>query len=803
MKHSDAFQQAIDLDTYSVYDSFREEMANRSEKRSKIFNGVTFIAALFAIEGALQIIPKIYEPSFGIVVLALAVSACVSGSMLGKLVRDDKIGWDRNLALPAALLLLPLLIASLLQFFVKSPWDTLGTCIGIVMLWVATAIFTWGQSLDTVRELLSRPSDVTDRLLGKSRLSVLQEKWLNDAKEKFILPNMVLAIHTLLGKEYERRLVEQDSEGLRKLQDPMFRVSTPTREKLASLLSQMDGGSIALSGPRGAGKSTLLRQFTEPDDHDIRDARGLSVYVSAPSNYVARDFIAELLQRLCEGYLKYCRYPTDERLYSAGNSKMSIRRASRRILMISWLSLRVIAAITFSAWVLWIFGNKLSSAARVNLRFMGSWGDRAPAAIREFWNLLWPYFVLGVLVLALAFWPGLSTWRRYLWRRKESDLIKVAREYLLRLQIDKTVSRNASITSPGIRGIGLGLARGASAKYTPWTLPELVGYTRRFMSRVSQSESIERARRPVTIGIDEIDRIGALDQAEAFIGDIKAVFGVEKCYFLVSVAEDVGSLFAQRATAGRSILENAFDEVVTVGPLKFDEAQKILLKRVPGFTDSFAYLVYVLSGGLPRELIRVTRRLLEINLAEAWPEDYLLLSDLTRALVGEAVIEALDAARNQLSRLNLSSDWVECFDNIRSESASLREMMSRRSSSSKGQEPGLYDIVERISGLRGPQRGDWTGESRPAGENDQKAAIGILDRLSSFACFGITVIDAFSDTYFDLDTVKDTQAGSDGSYEQLAIARIELSVFAASARMILERFRKKVITGKAITDPGE
>src|SRR5262249_41876608 len=155
-----------------------------------------------------------------------------------------------------------------------------------------------------------------------------------------------------------------------------------------------------------------------------------------------------------------------------------------------------------------------------------------------------------------------------------------AREYLLRLQIDRTISRTANITAPAVRGLVFGLNRGSSAKYNPWTVPQLVGYTRRFLHEVAQSMIAKSY--PIVVTIDERDRIGSVDHAEAFIGDIKAIFGVEKCYFLVAVAEDVGSLFAQRATAGRSLLENAFDEIVVVGTLQFEEARDLLLSRVPG-----------------------------------------------------------------------------------------------------------------------------------------------------------------------------------------------------------------------------
>ena len=69
-----------------------------------------------------------------------------------------------------------------------------------------------------------------------------------------IVPNIILAINTILADYHDKLLIEENSEGLKRLQDPMFRVSTRVREKLISLLSQMDGGSIAVAGLRGAGK---------------------------------------------------------------------------------------------------------------------------------------------------------------------------------------------------------------------------------------------------------------------------------------------------------------------------------------------------------------------------------------------------------------------------------------------------------------------------------------------------------------------------------------------------------------------
>jgi len=629
-----------------------------------------------------------------------------------------------------------------------------------------------------------------------SRLRDLRERWLADTAESVIYPNVVEAINkVLLGKDYRNLWVEPESEGLRKLQDPVFRVSTRSSGRLRELLSQMDGGSIALAGPRGAGKSTLLKDFSQLSGDQMISVRGICVYVPAPAEYVAKEFIADLFQRLCEAYLQYSRSTAATTLTGAGSPGVRRGGKFRRMIALSWLTIRALLAIVLAVWVAALLVGKTFSERSPSFAALARWINHVQTVIRIRWPAdrwyLEVVIVLIVLLVVLACWPRPRLWRRYMRRPEEHELTKRAREYLLRLQVDKTVTKSASIASPIIRGMAFGLNRGTSVKYIPWTMPELVGQARRFMEDVSaELRSLNRA---IFIGIDEIDRIGSLEHAERFIGEIKAIFGIEGCFFMVAVAEDVGSMFAQRATAGRTIVENAFDEIVTVRPLDLAEARNLLLRRVPGFTDAFVYLVHALSGGLPRELIRMSRRLVEIHAERTavgqntaypatnrsgsadHPPAYSQLGDLAPALVREAVIEATDAARNQMSYLLLGSAWTPVFDELRRAGVTLRR--------AKNAPEAAYPVIEEISQIHANVR-----HSATSGKDD--IACRILDQLSAFSYFGMTVIDTFSNRYFNLDKAGKRKGGD--SYEELSAARSELSVSAASSRMMLDRFRRSL-----------
>ena len=520
----------------------------------------------------------------------------------------------------------------------------------------------------------------------------------------------------------------------------------------------------------------------------------LNGYLTAPAEYVPRDFIAEFFQQLCEQYLRHegATVPTHLYVPNYGNPKLSLHSAARKLFRLARLSIRSAAAIALLSWLLWPLLRHVPTLASHSAEHIKHLYRSALKWIPHLWDRYRLYVRIALGFVVLMLWPGVWQWRYLLRRRTESELAMEARSYLARLREDRTVNWGSSLSMPSIRGMGLSVSRGAQIRGNPWTLPELVTHTRHFMQEVADCTTDSDPA--IFVGIDEIDRIGSLEQAERFIGEIKTIFGVEKCYFLVAIAEDVGSQFARRAVAGRSIIDNAFDEVISIEPLSFDEASNLLLKRVPGFTDSFVYLVHALSAGLPRELIRVTRRLVDVNSDRTTPRRHRRLEDLAFALVREHLAEGLRAARDQMSRYALPDRWSALFENLRMDNVILNR-------SPWAQRDEIYHTIERLARLRPPERQPDKIDVSPSADNEEVAAIRVTASLSCFAYFGLTVIDAFADPTFDIDAVRQvTEADSAGSYAELAAARLELSSSPVACASIITRFREAWDMNKVAAD---
>lgn len=169
-----------------------------------------------------------------------------------------------------------------------------------------------------------------------------------------------------------------------------------------------------------------------------------------------------------------------------------------------------------------------------------------------------------------------------------------------------------SHTKEGEFSLGLTPMTGASIGYrakgtvrrddVPLNHPELVGRFRDFLGQTAALVA-ERGSK-VLIGIDELDRISDGEGAQRFLNELKAVFNVPHCYFLVSVSEDALAEFELAAMGMRTALDSAFDTIVRVDYFSFEQARTLLNRRIRDLPEQFAALAYVFSGGLARELAR-------------------------------------------------------------------------------------------------------------------------------------------------------------------------------------------------------
>jgi hypothetical protein len=108
-----------------------------------------------------------------------------------------------------------------------------------------------------------------------------------------------------------------------------------------------------------------------------------------------------------------------------------------------------------------------------------------------------------------------------------------------------------------------------------------------------------------------MDKIRDSDRAGQFLNNVKAIFDVPGCLYLVAISEDAMTVFASQTPAIRTAFDSAFDEIISVPPMEFPDARQLLQLRTTGVPLPFLALCHVLAGGVPRELIRAARALIQ------------------------------------------------------------------------------------------------------------------------------------------------------------------------------------------------
>ncbi|MEV0612659.1 P-loop NTPase fold protein [Nonomuraea sp. NPDC050404] len=180
-------------------------------------------------------------------------------------------------------------------------------------------------------------------------------------------------------------------------------------------------------------------------------------------------------------------------------------------------------------------------------------------------------------------------------------LRRSASQHLQQIRYLQTHGGEAGI---GVPGVNLSLKRSLSRTRQPLSYPEIVYGLREFLRQIGNA--LDDGRRLV-IGIDELDRIQPATAAQDFLNELKVIFDVPGCLFLLSVSDEALRAAELAPVGGRDVFDSAIDEVIRVEPLGQEDAARLLDFRVIGLPVAFTALFNALAGGIPRDLLRIAR----------------------------------------------------------------------------------------------------------------------------------------------------------------------------------------------------
>jgi len=509
---------------------------------------------------------------------------------------------------------------------------------------------------------------------------------------------------------------------------PRAVIDTAAASELRQHTAPRSKGSFALAGPRGSGKSTLLHRwasgaYTSPDSGANVVRRDLIVEVSAPVGYDHKEFLVYLFGRLCEAVEGYA-----ERYKDPSTAPKSA----------------------------WLTGRRASRASTQDLHTQGR--------------------------------PKIASL---------SELVQTARaeRHAIRY-LQSTTSAGELNAGIGYSGFSLGSKMSESVRTDniPLNYPELVDEFRWFLEQASRVVAAESARgrwprggraanaadgddspggagkASVLIAIDELDRISDGELAQKFINELKALFGVPNCFFLVSVSEDALAEFELSAMGMRTVFDSAFDEIVRVDYLGLHEAHHLLDRLIVGLPEPFPTLAYVLSGGLARQLVRIAYQMADMGQSS----NGLSIDQVSARLVQRQLHKTVRAAIDRLFGsvgAGFGADLFRILDQLPSatppSSTSLRRLETHLR--------GLPDEEGLLRGL-------------PDGPDATKFAHTLRDEVASMCNYLATVLEVFNS---DLDAASYGVRLQPGPthFDNLARARRYLGANPHGADELLEAFR--------------
>ncbi len=580
-----------------------------------------------------------------------------------------------------------------------------------------------------------------------------ESAWEDAVRENGMLPFLRDEINSLLEPSFGLTLPSVGrAPGLRNNDDERFLVTTSSFERFQETLDRYDGGAIGLAGPRGAGKTVLIRGDLLAAHAPPEQAPRLPFVVSAPVRYEARDFVLHLHARLCHAVIEFCD-----------------RRRPPSLAAAPWRAR--------GRWR-WLAGGLIGANALWAAGFTGWTLLRSPELMS---NLL----TLAVMLGTAAASGGAAVAVVQLGRRgsrawdDRDDSLRLLRAEAekkwgdLRYLQTHTTGWSGKVSVPKV-GAELSRSEQRQLAKQPQTLPELVDDFRAHLENVAAelTRLFRSDGATVVIGIDELDKIDSTEDAQCFVNEVKGIFGVPGCHFLVSVSEDALSSFERRGLPMRDALDSAFDAMVHVDYLRLADSVQLLSRRVMGIPEPFLCLCHCLSGGLPRDLLRAVREMAAISRRR--PNGN--LGEVCAELVGIELERKFRALRTEISRLD----------------AEPHVSIAMRYSQPDPASPLTTDFVRGLVGR-------LTTSTAP----DEPADLARLRwEAASYAYYCLTLLEVFNDGLDERGMIRGTGADAGpAAFDTLASARQHFALSPRLAWLTTNDFRESWSADLAATPP--
>lgn len=639
----------------------------------------------------------------------------------------------------------------------KTPTDSLW----MVLRWVRVFVFYYFTDV-RVRKNVEQFASERDEYLERIAKARQQLDAIIENTDRVLTRLLRSQLRSTINSLFETRsrsatLPNIRPTGLAEVFDARYEIPTSAKREILRVLTTMPGGAIGVSGPRGAGKSTLLRAIaTSVSEIKIGDdvKPVIGVLTSAPVQYDPRDFLLHLFASTCNRIVGKEPISTSESLAPEPAWTQFVPLVQRIVPPIVTIA-AFIGIFQLASGLMALFTN-------AGVGFVDALGAKTVDLItRGFFWLAGGFIMLrfaASLAKEAARKPAVATPApvpkpaRFTGSDESWEaIVATARDRLADIRFQRSYSHGWS----GALKLPVGMEASVNQAYS-WsqrqlTLPELTKLYTDFLALLS-------AHVVVVIAIDELDKIGSDQKAHEFLNEIKAVFGVERCFYLLSVSDSAMSSFARRGLPVRDAFDSALDDVVRVEYLSHDAVNELISRRIIQFPLPFVSFCHCLSGGLPRDVIRACRDVFDA--AEGM--DSRNLPDLARAVLRQDLkqkIAATVTAVRQSVGVADASGIIESLGNVAIDDA------------------GPADLLGHYSGVLDAARAS-------AHRTSQSLAID----FATYCLYAATLIEIF-----DRSSSGDAweAAAKAGTFDDLAALRRRLEIDSDACRGELLRLRTR------------